>query len=154
MKTKLICVGKTADKDFERIIVSYLKRLKHYLKFSIVVIEPKKKKLPVLQLKEYECDLILEQVSPQANLILLDELGKNYSSVEYANFLQKQFNNSTQELVFVIGGAYGFSEKIYQRANSKVALGKMTFTHQMVRVIFIEQLYRACTIIRGEKYHH
>lgn len=154
MNIKLICIGKTNDKRFEIIIDDYFKRLNHYIKFKIEIIELKKKKLDTVQLKNFESQLILEKIGPQTNLILLDELGENFSSIKYSKFIQKQLNNSTQEIVFVIGGAFGFSDELYKRANSKIALGKMTFTHQMVRMIFIEQLYRAFTIIKGEKYHH
>lgn len=154
MKIRLICIGKTADKKIQSLMEDYLKRLKHYAKFSIEIIEYKKKKNDPNALRISEGEVILEKISSQTTLILLDELGDSFSSVKFSAFLQKRLNHSLHEIVFIIGGAYGFSEKVYERANYKIALSKMTFTHQMVRLIFIEQLYRAFTIIKGEKYHH
>ncbi len=156
MRVKLIVVDKTDDKDLIPLINRYSDRIKHYLPFEFSVI-PKPKnaaKLPQDLLKEFEGSSILQSVDNSDFVVVLDELGKEFSSEEFARFLTKKLNAGTRQLVFVIGGAFGFSEAVYQRANSKMALSKMTFTHQMIRLIFVEQLYRACSINKGEKYHH
>jgi len=131
-------------------------RLKHYTDFEIVVIpNPKNSgKLEIADLKNKEAENILLKILPSYFLVLLDEKGTQFSSVEFAGFLQKRMNSGVKNLVFVIGGAYGFSEKLYERANSKISLSKMTFSHQLIRLIFAEQLYRAFTILRNEKYHN
>ena len=156
MKIKLIAIGKTDEKFLEEGIEKYLKRLKHYHPFEFIIIPDIKQggKLQAEQLKEAEGKLILQKVQEGDFLILLDDKGKHYSSPEFAAFLQKKLNTVTTNLIFVIGGAFGFSAEVYQRANDKLSLSKMTFSHQMVRLFFTEQLYRGFTILRGEKYHH
>lgn len=155
MKTVLILVGKTVNKHFVAGIDDYAERITHYMPFEIVTIPELRntKNLSEDQQKTAEGDLILRQIQPSDTVVLLDEHGKEFRSVDYARWLsQKQ--QTTRRLVFVIGGPYGFSEAVYARANEKLSLSKMTFSHQMVRLIFTEQLYRACTIIKGEPYHH
>ena len=155
MKTVLILVGKTVNKHFVAGIDDYAERITHYMPFEIVTIPELRntKNLSEDQQKTAEGDLILRQIQPSDTVVLLDEHGKEFRSVDYARWLsQKQ--QTARRLVFVIGGAYGFSEAVYARANEKLSLSKMTFSHQMVRLIFTEQLYRACTIIKGEPYHH
>lgn len=156
MKITLLTVGKT-DKDWVKQGMDiYVSRLKHYIPFSITEI-PELKNVSALsreQIKAKEGELILKNIKPADNLVLLDERGKEYSSVEFAKVLQDKINYEGKDIVFVIGGAYGFSEDVYRRANSRMSLSRMTFSHQMVRAIFAEQLYRAFTIIKGEPYHH
>ena len=156
MKITLLTVGKT-DKDWVKQGMDiYVSRLKHYIPFSITEI-PELKNVSALsreQIKAKEGELILKNVKSADNLMLLDERGKEYSSVEFAKVLQDKINYEGKDIVFVIGGAYGFSEDVYRRANSRMSLSRMTFSHQMVRAIFAEQLYRAFTIIKGEPYHH
>ena len=156
MKIKLIVVGKTNAKYLLEGEKEYEKRLKHYTKFEEIIITDVKQsvKLSENELKKKESKLILGKLENSDHVILLDDKGKSYSSVEFANFLQQKMNSSLKSLVFVVGGAFGFSDEVYQRANSKVSLSKMTFSHQMVRLIFKEQLYRGFSILRGEKYHH
>ena len=155
MKIELIQVGKTVNKIFVDGINEYLGRIKHYVPFSITTIPEIKntKSLSESQQKNLEASLILKQIQAQDTVVLLDEHGKEFRSVEFAAWLEKQ-QQVARRLVFVIGGPYGFAESVYERANSKISLSKMTFSHQMVRMIFCEQLYRACTIIQGEPYHH
>ena len=133
----------------------YQKRLTHYLPFAIQVIPELKntKALTPDQQKQMEGDLILRAVSTNVDLILLDEHGKEFRSVEFADYVQKRMS-SGRDIVFVVGGPYGFADVVYERANGKISLSKMTFSHQMVRLFFVEQLYRALTILRGEPYHH
>ena len=155
MKTLLILVGKTTDKHFQAGIDDYASRIVHYMPFDIVTIPELRntKNLSEEQQKTSEGELILRQLQPFDTVVLLDEHGREFRSVEYARWLtQKQ--QTARRLVFVIGGPYGFSDAVYERANEKISLSKMTFSHQMVRLIFTEQLYRACTIIKGEPYHH
>lgn len=155
MKMKLIAIGKTDEAFLVEGIEKYLKRLKHYVSFEIMVLNDVKtgKKLNIELQKEQEGRAILEKVQSNETLILLDENGKGFTSVGFANFLQKKLN-AGNNLVFVIGGPFGFSTEVYQRADAQLALSKLTFSHQMVRLFFVEQLYRAFTIIKGEKYHH
>ena len=155
MKTLLVLVGKTANKHFVVGIKDYHERIEHYMPFDITVIPELKntKNLSNEQQKEREGELILEQIKPMDTVVLLDEHGEEYRSIEFANWLQKK-QLTARRLVFVIGGPYGFSPSVYSRANEKISLSRMTFSHQMVRLIFTEQLYRACTIIKGEPYHH
>lgn len=156
MKIALLTVGKT-DKDWvKQGIDIYSSRLKHYIPFSIIEI-PELKNVSALsrdQIKIREGELILKNVKPTDEVILLDEHGKEFTSVEFAKHIQDRIAYTGKDMVFVIGGAYGFSEAVYHRANFKISLSKMTFSHQMVRAIFAEQLYRAFTIIKGEPYHH
>lgn len=156
MKIKLICVGKTEKKYFKDAEEEYLKRLNHYSQVEKIEISELKnaKKLSNDQIKQQEGDLILKLISPGDHVVLLDENGKTFDSKEFANFLQKKFNAGGKTLIFIVGGAYGFSENVYQRSNGKVSLSKMTFSHQMVRTFFLEQLYRGFTILKGEPYHH
>ena len=156
MKITLLTVGKT-DKDWVRQGLDiYVSRLKHYIPFSIVEI-PELKNVSALskdQIKSKEGELILKNIRPTDDVILLDEKGKQYTSVELAKIIQDKISYAGKDIIFIIGGAYGFSDAVYQRANSKLSLSKMTFSHQMVSAIFAEQIYRAFTIMRGEPYHH
>ena len=156
MKVKLIVIGKTKYEFLLDGENEYQKRLKHYCKFSELIIPNIKKagKLSKEVLKEKEGNLILDSLKKSDYVILLDDKGLALTSIEFSEFLNKKIVSSTNELVFVIGGAFGFSESVYRRANTKLSLSKMTFSHQMVRMIFKEQIYRAFTIIKGEKYHH
>ncbi|MBQ2111888.1 MAG: 23S rRNA (pseudouridine(1915)-N(3))-methyltransferase RlmH [Bacteroidales bacterium] len=156
MKITLLTVGKT-DKDWVRQGLDiYVSRLKHYIPFSIVEI-PELKNAAAMskeQIKTKEGELILKNIRPTDDVILLDERGKEFSSVELAKIIQDKISYVGKDIVYVIGGAYGFSDAVYQRADSKLSLSRMTFSHQMVRAIFAEQIYRAFTIMRGEPYHH
>lgn len=156
MNIKLLAVGKTDDKNLQTLIENYQKRLSFYVKFDLEIIADIKnaKNLSEAQQKEKEGELILSKVTASDHLILLDEKGKSFTSVGFSDFLQKKMNSGIKTLVFVIGGPYGFSETVYQRAESKISLSEMTFSHQMVRLFIIEQLYRAFTILRNEPYHH
>ncbi len=155
MKTALILVGKTNDTHLQAIINDYAERITHYMPFEIIVIPELKntKSLSEEQQKVREGELIMKQLTAQDTVILLDERGKQYRSLDFAKWIEKQ-QLTARRLVFVIGGPYGFSPTIYDRANGKISLSAMTFSHQLVRTIFTEQLYRACTIIKGEPYHH
>ncbi len=156
MTITLFAIGKTDHKQLQVLIDDYLKRLSHYIKFQFEILPDIKnvKNLSETQQKEKEGLLILNKINKSDVLILLDENGKQQDSVTFANYLQKHMNSGIKNLVFVIGGPYGFSRELYQRANGKLALSKMTFSHQMVRLFFIEQLYRGFTILRNEPYHH
>ena len=156
MKIKLIVVGKTSTRFLNDGEKEYEKRLKHYISFEQLVISNIKNgnKFSTNDLKNKEGDLILSKLDKKDLVILLDEKGKVYSSKEFAEFINNMTINSVKKLVFVVGGAFGFSDEVYQRASNKISLSKMTFSHLMVRLIFKEQLYRACTILKGEKYHH
>ena len=155
MKTELILVGKTVNKHFNAGINDYVERIGHYMPFSTTTIPELKntKNLSESQQKEREGELILKQIQSTDTVVLLDEHGKEFRSIEFADWIQKK-QNTARRLIFVIGGPYGFSNDVYERANEKISLSKMTFSHQMVRLIFTEQIYRACTIIKGEPYHH
>ncbi|SCX87779.1 23S rRNA (pseudouridine(1915)-N(3))-methyltransferase RlmH [Flavobacterium caeni] len=156
MNIKLIAIGKTDDKALQSLIDDYTKRLSFYIKFELDIIPDIKnaKNLSEAQQKEKEGELILAKLSPTDQLVLLDENGKVFSSVGFSSELQKKMNSGIKTLVFVIGGPYGFSETVYKKATGKISLSSMTFSHQMVRLFFIEQVYRAFTILRGEPYHH
>ena len=156
MELKLVTVGKTDVKWVKEGLDLYVSRLRHYVPFSLVEI-PQLKNVSAFtqeQIKEKEGELILKQLNPGDSVILLDERGKEYRSVEWAEWIRQRLARGGKGLVFVIGGAYGFSKAVYDRAEGMVSLSKMTFSHQMVRTVFAEQLYRAFTIIRGEPYHH
>ena len=155
MKTLLILVGKTVNKHFIAGINDYAERIRHYMPFEIITIPELKntKNLTEEQQKTMEGELILKQLQTSDTVVLMDEHGKEFRSIELAKWLDQK-RNIARRLVFIIGGPYGFSQTIYERANEKLSLSKMTFSHQMVRLIFTEQLYRACTIIKGEPYHH
>jgi len=156
MKITLLTIGKTDNKHLDILISDYIKRLNFYVSFDFIIIPDikKVKHLSEVQQKEAEGAEILKRTSTSDTLILLDENGKTLSSVGFSEFLQKKMNSGLKNLVFVIGGPYGFSEEIYQRANGKISLSSMTFSHQMVRLFVIEQLYRAFTILKNEPYHH
>ena len=155
MKITLMVVGKTNDARLSALIDEYQQRLKHYVPFELVVIPDVKnaKSLSEEQLKTAEGSAILSALTPSMEVILLDEHGREFRSIEFANFLQKKMG-SGRDLTLVIGGAYGFSKEVYDRADGKISLSKMTFSHQMIRLMAIEQIYRAMTILRGEPYHH
>ena len=155
MKSVLLQVGKTVNKHFTAGISDYAERISHYMPFDIITIPELKntKNLTEEQQKAAEGDLILRQLQPSDHVVLLDEHGLELRSVELARWLQQK-QQSARRLVFVIGGPYGFSPAVYQRANEQLSLSRLTFSHQMVRLVFTEQLYRACTIIKGEPYHH
>jgi 23S rRNA (pseudouridine1915-N3)-methyltransferase len=156
VKVKLIVIGKTKSKFLIEGENEYQKRLRHYCKFSELIISDIKNssKLSKKELKEKEGNLILKSIKNNDYVMLLDDKGLTLSSTGFAEFLNKKMVSSANELVFIVGGAFGFSESVYKRANTKLSLSKMTFSHQMVRLIFKEQLYRAFTILKGEKYHH
>lgn len=155
MKTLLILVGKTTDRHFQAGIADYVGRISHYMPFDLVTIPELKntKSLTEEQQKVAEGELIMRQLQTGDTVVLLDEHGRELRSVEFARWLEQK-RNTARRLVFVIGGPYGFSEAVYARADEQLSLSKMTFSHQMVRLVFTEQVYRACTIIRGEPYHH
>ena len=155
MKTILLLVGKTIDKHLAAGINDYAARIAHYMPFEIITIPELKntKSLSEEQQKTMEGELILKQLQPSDTVVIMDEHGKEYRSIEYARWLEQK-RNTARRLVFIIGGPYGFSSKVYERADEKISLSKMTFSHQMVRLIMTEQIYRACTIIKGEPYHH
>ena len=156
MNIELIVVGKTDMKEVEALVAMYSKRINHYVKFAITTIADVRntKKLAEGEQKRLEGEQILRLVNDSDHLMLLDEHGAEWRSIEFAEQLQRRMSAGTKRLVFVIGGPYGFSEAVYQRANSKLSLSKMTFSHQIVRAIFTEQLYRAFTILKNEPYHH
>lgn len=156
MTIKLLVIGKTDNVLLQSLIDDYQKRLNFYIKFNLEVIPDikKAKNLGELQQKQKEGDLILNSISSSDVLILLDENGKQMDSVDFSNYLQKHMNSGIKQLVFVIGGPYGFSDDVYKQAKGKLSLSKMTFSHQMVRLFFIEQLYRGFTILKNEPYHH
>ncbi len=155
MKITLIVVGKTTDNRLTSLIEDYQNRLKHYVPFSLEVLPELRnaKSLSEEQQKTAEGEMILKTVSAAEEMILLDEHGKEFRSVEFSEYLQKKMS-AGRDIVFVVGGPYGFSEAVYARANGKISLSKMTFSHQMVRLFFVEQIYRAMTILRHEPYHH
>jgi 23S rRNA (pseudouridine1915-N3)-methyltransferase len=156
MNIKLLTIGKTDNKALQSLIDDYTKRLSFYIKFDLEIIPDIKnvKNLSESQQKEKEGELILSKLTPTDQLILLDENGTTFSSVGFSDYLQKKMNSGVKTLIFVIGGPYGFSDEVYQKSQGKISLSQMTFSHQMVRLFFIEQLYRGFTILRNEPYHH
>lgn len=156
MNIKLLAIGKTDNKELQTLMNDYIKRLSFYVKFDLEIIADIKnaKNLSEAQQKQKEGELILSKLSPTDFLVLLDEKGKEFTSVGFADELQKRMNAGIKTLVFVIGGPYGFSDEVYQQAKGKISLSKMTFSHQMIRLFVIEQLYRGFTILRNEPYHH
>jgi 23S rRNA (pseudouridine1915-N3)-methyltransferase len=156
MTIKLLAIGKTDNAELQQLIHMYEKRLEHYVNFSLELIPDlkKTKNLSEEQQKEKEGELILKKLVPADILVLLDENGKQFSSVEFSSYLQKKMNSGIKQLVFVIGGPYGFSASVYEMASGKISLSKMTFSHQMVRLFMVEQVYRAFTILKNEPYHH
>lgn len=155
MKTKLLVVGKTNDKNITKGIDDYVGRVKHYMPFDIEVIPELKntKSLTQSNQKEMEAEQILKRLQPSDTVVLLDEHGNEYRSIEFARWIEK-LQQTARSLVFIIGGPYGFADSVYERSDAKLSLSKMTFSHQMIRLLFVEQIYRACTIIKGEPYHH
>lgn len=156
MEIELLTVGKTTIRFVEDGIAEYSKRLKHYIPYSIKSLPDVKNasKMDQAKQKEAEGEKILDTISNSDFVVLLDERGKQYSSIEFSAFLEKQMISGRRKVVFVVGGPYGFSQSVYDRADSLLSLSKMTFNHEMVRLFFTEQIYRAMTILRGEPYHH
>ncbi|RVU00249.1 23S rRNA (pseudouridine(1915)-N(3))-methyltransferase RlmH [Mucilaginibacter limnophilus] len=156
MKITLLTVGKTEDAYLKEGIEKYIKRLKHYIKFEIADLPELKntKSLSEDQQKSKEAELILKKLTPLDHVVLLDEKGMELTSSQFSGYINKQMVGSASHVVFIVGGPYGFDASVHQRANDKLSLSRMTFSHQMVRLFFIEQLYRAFTIIKGEPYHH
>jgi len=156
MKIKLLAIGKTDDKNLQVLIQKYEKRLKHYIKFELEVIPDLKnvKNLSETEQKEKEGDLILARVGATDQLLLLDDKGESHSSIGFSKFMQKKMNAGIRQLVLVIGGPYGFSDAVYKKAQGQLSFSKMTFSHQMIRLFVVEQIYRAFTILRNEPYHH
>lgn len=156
MNIKLLCVGKTDNKQLQVLVDEYSKRLNFYIKYTIETLPDIKnvKNLSEQEQKTKEGALILSKLGPYDHLVLFDENGKSFSSVGFSKFLQKKMNSGIKTLVFVIGGPYGFSQEVYNKAIGKVSLSQMTFSHQMVRLFITEQIYRGFTILKGEPYHH
>ena len=156
MKIKLLAIGKTDNKQLVQLIDAYQNRLKHYIKFELTIIPDIKnvKHLSEIQQKEKEGALILSKLQNTDHLVLLDDKGTHFTSIEFSQYLQKKMNAGIKQLVLVIGGPYGFSETIYKKSIGKISLSKMTFSHQMIRLFIIEQLYRGFTILKNEPYHH
>jgi len=155
MNIKLTVIGKTEENHLIQAIEVYLKRLKHYVNYEIIVLADIKgaKNLSPAEIKEKEAELLLKQISKYDKNILFDEKGTEFTSVEFSNYLQKQMNQGIKNLNFIVGGAYGFSPKVYQAVKEKVSISKMTFSHQMIRLLIVEQIYRAYTILNNEPYH-
>jgi len=156
MQITLMAIGKTDSAALEQLMEVYAKRLKHYIRLEVELIPDirNSKNLSQAQQREKEGELVLGRLQPTDTLVLLDERGTAYSSVDFAAFLQKKMNSGTRNLVLAIGGPYGFSEAVHQKSSGKISLSKMTFSHQMVRLFLLEQLYRGFTILRNEPYHH
>ncbi|MFL0083955.1 23S rRNA (pseudouridine(1915)-N(3))-methyltransferase RlmH [Tenacibaculum maritimum] len=156
MKIKLLAIGKTDDKNLIQLIDTYQKRLKHYIKFELEIIPDIKnaKNLSSPQQREKEGELILSKIQNTDQLVLLDDKGKNFTSIGFSEYLQKKMNSGIKQLVLVIGGPYGFSDAVYKKATGKISLSRMTFSHQMIRLFIVEQLYRGFTILKNEPYHH
>lgn len=156
MKIKLLAIGKTDNKHLIALIEEYQNRLKHYIKFELQIIPDIKnvKNLSEIQQKEKEGELILSKLQNTDVLVLLDDKGKHYTSMEFSKYLQKKMNAGIKQLVLVIGGPYGFSDAVYKKSTGKISLSKMTFSHQMIRLFIVEQIYRGFTILKNEPYHH
>lgn len=156
MNIELIVVGKTDQREVEALVEMYTKRVNRYCRFSITTLADVRntRNMAPSRQKQMEGEAILRMVSDGDCVVLMDERGAQYTSMEYAQWLQRRMLSGVKRLVIVIGGPYGFSEEVYRRANDKISLSKMTFSHQMIRMIFVEQIYRAMTILRGEPYHH
>ena len=156
MKIKLLAIGKTDNKHLIQLIEEYQNRLKHYIKFELEIIPDIKnvKNLSELQQKEKEGELILSKLQNTDQLVSLDDKGKDFSSIQFSQYLQKKMNSGIKQFVLVVGGPYGFSDAVYKKSNGKIALSKMTFSHQMIRLFIVEQLYRGFTILKNEPYHH
>lgn len=156
MKGVLIVVGKTTDKRFEAITQEYIERIRHYIPFTIEVIPELKntKGLSQDEQKKREGELIQKNLQPGDYIVLLDEHGSERSSMDFASWMQKKMAAGPKRLVFIVGGPYGFSDVIHQKGNEEISLSRMTLSHQMIRMFFVEQIYRAMTILNGEPYHH
>lgn len=156
MKTTLLVVGRTVEQHYITAINDYVERTKHFISFDMEVIPELKntKNLSMEQQKEKEGELICKALQPGDVVVLLDEHGKEMRSVDFAEYMKRKMNTVNKRLVFIIGGPYGFSPKVYQVASEKISVSKMTFSHQMIRLIFVEQIYRAMTILNGGPYHH
>ena len=156
MKFTLLVVGRTVDKNYISLIDDYIGRLKHYTQFDMDVIPELKntKSLSNEQQKEKEADMILKSIQPGDTVVLLDEHGKEFRSIQFSQWIEKKMHVVNKRVVFIIGGPYGFSQRIYDIASEKISLSKMTFSHQMIRLIFVEQLYRAFSILNNSPYHH
>lgn len=156
MKTILLVVGRTTDKHFIASIEEYVSRINHYIPFQIQVVPELKstKHLSENEQKEREAELIKKALQPGDYIILLDEHGRERKSIEFANWIQKKLLSSPRRIVFIVGGPYGFSSAIHQIGNEEISLSQMTLSHQMIRLLFVEQIYRAMTILNGEPYHH
>jgi 23S rRNA (pseudouridine1915-N3)-methyltransferase len=156
MEIQLICIGKTDDPNLQKLISNYENRLKHYIKFTLLVIPDIKdaKNLSKEQQKTKEGELIENQIRISDVVVLLDENGKEFSSVGFSEYLNKKMSSGCKRLIFIIGGPYGFSKTLHQKYKAKISLSQMTFSHQMIRLFFVEQLYRANTILKNEPYHH
>ena len=156
MRIKLLVIGKTDNSELYELIQKFHKRIDRYIKFSIEIIPDIKqsKNLSKKQQKEKEGELIISKISSTERLFVFDENGELFDSIEFSNFIQKQMNSGVKQIIFAIGGPYGFSKEIYKKAISKISLSKMTFSHQMVRLIAVEQIYRGLTILKNEPYHH
>ncbi|MBB78582.1 MAG: 23S rRNA (pseudouridine(1915)-N(3))-methyltransferase RlmH [Crocinitomicaceae bacterium] len=156
MKIKLICIGKTSKSFLKEGEELYLKRISHYCNIEKIEISELKntKKLSIKEIKQKEGKLILKHINKEDNIILLDESGKEFKSLDFSIYLNKKINLTRKNLSFIIGGSYGFSNEIYRRADEQVSLSKMTFSHQMIRLFFLEQIYRCYTIINGKPYHN
>ena len=156
MKVQLVVIGKTTQDFVERGLSEFIARIKHYLPFEMTVIPDLKntKNLSFEQIKEKEGELLLKTIIPGDFVVLLDENGKTFSSLQFAAYLEKKLHTTSKNLLFVIGGAYGFSQKVYAAAQEKISLSSMTFSHQLIRLVFVEQLYRSMTILNHEPYHH
>jgi len=156
MEIQLICIGKTDDPDLQKLISNYENRLKHYIKFTLLLIPDIKdaKNLSKEQQKTKEGELIENQIRISDVVVLLDENGKEFSSVGFSEYLNKKMSSGCKRLIFIIGGPYGFSKTLQQKYKAKISLSQMTFSHQMIRLFFVEQLYRANTILKNEPYHH
>ena len=156
MNIKLIVVGKSESEHLRSWVEVYVKRLSHYIGFEIITLPDVKnaKNLSVGELKERESEMILRQIEKADKVVLLDEKGKEFSSMEFSKYLEKQMNASVRTLAFVVGGAFGFSPKVYEKIGERIAISRMTFSHQMIRLLVVEQIYRAFTILKGEPYHN
>lgn len=156
MKGVLIVVGKTTDKRFEAVTQEYIERIRHYIPFTVEVIPELKntKGLSQDEQKKREGELIQKNLQPGDYVVLLDEHGSERSSMDFASWIQKKMAAGPKRLVFIVGGPYGFSDAIHQKGNEEISFSRMTLSHQMIRMFFVEQIYRAMTILNGEPYHH
>jgi 23S rRNA (pseudouridine1915-N3)-methyltransferase len=156
MKIALLQTGKTTDRNMAELVDLYSKRIKKYISFEVITLQELKntKNMPVQEQQVKEATKIIQSVSDDDYVVLLDERGKEYRTIEFSSFLEKAFLLPKKRIIFIIGGPWGFSEAVYAKADQKISLSKMTFSHQMVRLLFLEQLYRVFTIIKGEPYHH